>query len=181
MIYENKNIVIRPFTKEDISDKYRKWFYDPETTKHNSHGLFPYTKEQAEAFVKDIEGSITKIIWALCLNDIYKRHVGNISLQSINLHNRSAELAIVIGEADARGKGYGFQACQFVLNHGFYKIGLNRIWTGTAATNISMQKVCKKLSMKQEGIFKEGMFLNGEYIDVYAYGILKKEWKGIYD
>lgn len=197
MIYENDKIMIRPFTKDDISDKYRSWFFDSETTKYNSHGLFPYTKEQAEAFVKDLEGSTIKIVWAIIQKTEFEKiknrpfpfseseikerrdggiHVGNISLQSINLHNRSAELAIVIGEADARGKGYGLQVCQLVLNHGFNKIGLNRIWTGTAATNIAMQKVCEKLGMQQEGVFREGMFLNGEYVDVYAYGILKGEY-----
>lgn len=200
MIYENDKIMIRPFTKKDASDRYRSWFYDPETTKYNSHGLFPYTHEQAKAFIKDIKGSTTKIVWAIIQKTEFEKiknrpfalseseikerrdvgvHVGNISLQSINLHNRSAELAIVIGEASARGKGYGLQACQLVLNHGFNKIGLNRIWTGTAATNIPMQKICEKLSMKQEGVFREGMFLNGEYVDVYAYGILKRGCKGV--
>lgn len=179
MIYKNKKILIRPFTKDDISMRYRSWFNDSETTKHNSHGLFPYTKEQAEIFIKDLAGSTTRIVWAIIRNDSYMEHIGNISLQSINQYNRSAELAIVIGEASARGKGYGLQACQFVLEHGFNKIGLNRIWTGTAATNIAMQKVCVRLGMIQEGIFREGIFLAGKYIDVFTYGILKNEWKGI--
>lgn len=174
MIYENENIIIRPFTKEDITARYRSWFNDPETTKYNSHGLFPYTPEQAEAFIKDLEGSTTRIIWAI-INRKTGAHIGNISLQSINLHNRSAELAIVIGEAEGRGKGYGFQACELAIHHGFDKLGLNRIWTGTAITNIPMRRVCEKLGMQPEGCFREGMFLRGEYIDVIAYGLLREE------
>ena len=181
MIYKNNLIKIVQFERNKyLTEKYRSWFNDPETTRYNSWGLFPYTKGQMEDFISIIEkGSTTKIVWAICLNDAHEKHIGNVSLQGINLHNHSAELAIVIGEATARGKGFGLQACQLVLNHGFNKIGLNRIWTGTAATNIPMQKVCEKLGMRQEGIFREGIFLNGEYVDVYAYGILKKEWEGI--
>jgi len=179
MIYKNNLIRIIPFERnKHLTEKYRSWFNDPVTTRYNSWGLFPYTKGQMEDFISTIEkGSTDKIVWAICLND--GTHIGNISLQSINLHNRSAELAIVIGEAEARSKGVGSQVCAWVLEHGFKKIGLNRIWTGTAASNTPMRKTCEKLGMIQEGIFREGMFLNGEYIDVCAYGILEKEWKGI--
>jgi RimJ/RimL family protein N-acetyltransferase len=146
-----------------------------------------------EAFIKTIEeGDSSKIVWAIeVLEKISSgglpggksyeeymtcQHVGNVSLQSINLLNRSAELAIVIGEASARGKGVGKVACQFILDHAFMSLGLNRVWTGTAAPNIAMQKTCEHIGMAEEGRFKQGMFLNGYFTDVIAYGITANEY-----
>jgi RimJ/RimL family protein N-acetyltransferase len=168
---------------------------DPETTRFNSWGLFPYTPVQMEAFVKTIEhGDSAKIVWAIevavteladPIMNFPNRpsatvlswiHVGNISLQSINWLNRSAELAVVIGEAEARGVGVGRQACQWVVDHAFLRLALHRVWTGTAATNTAMQKTCAGIGMAQEGRFKHGMFLGGAFVDVLAYGITSDEY-----
>ena len=131
MEYHSEKVKIRPFTKEDVTPRYRSWFNDSETTRHNTHGLFPYTPEQSQAFIAALEGDRSRIIWAIELKTditdkystdfipgttaarrVYEwQHVGNVSLQSINLLNRSAELAIVIGEAKARCKGIGLQVC----------------------------------------------------------------------
>lgn len=192
MIYQNDKIRIRPFEKADATDRYRQWFHDADTTRYNSHGLFAYTPEQARAFVAALEGDRSRIIWAIevvnpawineASGEIYPEckwiHVGNVSLQSINLLNRSAELAVVIGEAEGRGKGYGLQACEWVVKHAFRRLGLNRVWTGTAETNVAMRRVCEKLGMLGEGRFKQGMFLDGRFVDVIAYGLTAAEYFG---
>lgn len=202
MIYTDERLKIRivPFTRErHMNEKYRSWFHDPIATQFNSHGLFPYTAAAMEEFVAVIEkGSSSKIVWAIEVKmteeerkqgkgnfmplppETYAKiaygwkHVGNCSLQGINYINRSCEIAIVIGEADARGRGVGKQVCQWMLDHAFLKLGMNRAWTGTAATNVAMRKTCIAIGMQQEGIFKDGMFLDGEYVDVIAFGITRK-------
>lgn len=200
MIYQLGDIRIRPFTPEDMTEEYFIWFHDQETTRYNSHGLFPYGKKLQEDFKRELEDPINRIVWAIEVQTIqpeqtrkiittvgerttsyqeqshtYWKLVGNCSLQSINWHNRSAEFAIVIGEKGARGKGVGTKVLSMVLDHAFYKLGLNRVWTGTAATNLGMQAVAIKTGMKLEGEFREGMFLNGKFENIRCYGILSRE------
>jgi RimJ/RimL family protein N-acetyltransferase len=148
-----------------------------------------------EAFVKTIEqGDSSKIVWAIEIKvgelacapgpipgplppSVAKWiHIGNCSLQSINLINRSAEFAVVIGEAEARGKGIGKQVCTWLIEHALLRIGLNRIWTGTAATNIAMQKTALACGMEPEGVFHEGQWLRGKFVDVFAYGITRAQY-----
>ena len=31
--------------------------------------------------------------------------------------------------------------------------------------------------IKKEGVFKDGMYLNGAYVDVFTFGILKDQWQ----
>ena len=186
-LYENDDVYVRPFTKNDMKEPYFSWFYDSEVTRFNSHGLFPYSEKQKGDFIKSLN---TNIVWAIIVknkkefpsgrnfflpnyyNDL---HIGNISLQSINWVNRSAEFAVVIGNKDYWKKGICTTAACWLFEHGFNKLNLNRIWSGTAAVNTGMIKVFKKLGMKEEGRFKDGTYLAGNYYDVVCYGKLKNE------
>ena len=179
--YENDKYGLIPFV-EWMTDEsnYQSWFNDREVTKYNSHGLFPYTKEKMKNFLNSINNgnNVTMAIYEKQSKDIFHsdKHIGNVSLQSINWVNRSAELAIIIGEKSTRGKGIGTQACAIMLYHAFYKLGLNRVWSGTSEHNESMNKVFDKLYFTQEGIFKKGMWNNGMFVDINCYRILKSEF-----
>ena len=172
VVHETNDLIFKCFKAEDMTDEYFSWFYDKDVTKFNSHGLFPYSKEQQVSFLESIDRR-ERIVFAVYTHG--GTQVGNVDLASFDWINRSAELAIVIGEKDAWGRGLGTQMCKFVLSHGFDKLNLNRIWTGTADTNLAMKSLAKKIGMSLEGVFKEGMFLNGEYIDVHSFGILRSD------
>lgn len=194
--YMNIYIRIRPFVKEDMTEEYAKWLEDPEVTRFNSWGLFPYTKEQQEAFIKDLEGSSTKIVWAIeklgldmesCFDTGGRllqvkaakttyTHIGNCSLQRIDYINRSAEFAVVIGNKDYWRKGICTIVLNTVLKHAFRSLGMNRVWTGTAATNWGMQKAAVNCGFRREGTYRQGIFLQGKFQDIYAYGILAEDY-----
>jgi RimJ/RimL family protein N-acetyltransferase len=179
IIYSTDRLYVRSFVKADIEGNYKNWWDDFEITKYNSHGLFPYTETQMNQFLDGLESS-ENIIWAVVVKPSETKeeiHIGNISLQNINWINRSAEFAVIIGEREFWGKGYTTEAAYLLFWHGFNRLNLNRIYTGTASTNIGMQKVAEKLGMKKEGEFREGMFLNGAYTNIIEYGILKTEFK----
>lgn len=186
-LYETERFYVRPFEKSDITEQYRTWFHDAEVTKHNSHGLFPYTKEQMARFLAQLESS-DDIVWAVIVKEkagiqavpgkesIPEIHIGNVTLQRINWIYRSAEFACVFGRKEYWDKGYGTETARTIFNHGFSRLNLHRIWTGTAATNIGMQRIAEKLGMKKEGVFKDAMFLNSKYVDIFEYGILESEF-----
>jgi len=184
-IYETDRLYVRPFVREDIEGNYKKWWMDQEVTRHNSHGLFPYTKSQMDAFLSKLESS-DDIVWAVIAklravcakkNNIILApcHIGNISLTNINWVNKSAEFSCIFGEKKYWGRGFCTEAAKLLFEHGFKKLNLHRIWTGTAKTNIGMIKVAEKLGMELDGIFKDGVFLNGKYEDVLSFGLLQNE------
>lgn len=181
MIYQNEKVRIVPLTKAHISERYLSWFHDAETTRHNSHGLFPYTRKAMTEYVDLVEsgGDRGKIVWAIEMRppgEVW-RHVGNCALDRISWIYRSAEVTIVIGEDEARGKGVGKQAVAWLLEHAFLKLGLNRVWTGTAETNKGMRGVAATLGMLTEGVFRQGMFLHGKFVDIHMYAILADDYR----
>jgi RimJ/RimL family protein N-acetyltransferase len=178
--YENDRYGLIPFVEWMVDESnYQSWFHDREVTKYNSHGLFPYTKEKMKSFFNNInnEHNVTFAIYEKQPKDIFHndKHIGNVSLQAISWVNRSAELAIVIGDKDSNGKGIGTQACAVMLYHAFIKLGLNRVWSGTSEENIGMQKIFEKLYFHPEGVFKKAMWCN-KYVDIICYAILKNEY-----
>ncbi|MFA5396586.1 MAG: GNAT family protein [Methanogenium sp.] len=180
--YENDNYGLIPFV-EWMADEsnYQSWFHDREVTKYNSHGLFPYTKEKMKSFLSSInnEHNVTYAIYEKRDKTgpfTTEKHIGNVSLQSISWVNRSAELAIIIGDKDTKGKGIGTQICAIMLYHAFYKLGLNRVWSGTSEHNAGMNRVFEKLYFIKEGVFKQGMWSNGMFVDVNCYRILEEEF-----
>ncbi len=189
-LYETKNFYVRPFIKSDITDEYLSWFHDAEVTKYMSHGPYRYTKEEAYEFIDNIK-KIGDIIWVIMANIHHPRqelsplsfrwmsthlHIGNIALQNISQIDRCAEFAGIIGNKNYWNKGISTEAIRLLFEHGFNKLNLNRIWLGTAETNIGMKTIAIKLGMKFEGKLRDHVFLEGKYQSVIQYGILKREW-----
>ena len=167
----NEQYYVRGLCEADIEGPYPGWFEDQEVCAFNSHGKFVRTKDYFRQFVRTLDGQ-SQIVWAIC--HVQDGHIGNVALQNISLINRNAEFAIILGDCRHWGKGVGLLAGKAMLEHGFKKLNLHRIYCGTAATNAGMKKLALKLGMKEEGIRKEHLFLNGEWVDAIEYGIVTK-------
>lgn len=175
MIYQlNEVYFVRPLEETDIDGPYTSWFEDQEVCRYNSHGKFFKTRAYFHEYVKNTNLE-DRVVWAICHTK--DGHIGNIALQAISFINRTAEFAILLGDKHHWGKGVGLLAGRKLLEHGFQKLNLERIYCGTAATNKGMNKLAKALGMIQEGTRRSHLFLEGERVDIYEYGILRSEFK----
>ena len=170
MIYKlSEEYYVRSLGLDDLEGPYPSWFSNQDVCKFNSHGKFFKTKAWFETYIKNIDhGNL--LVWAIC--HIEDGHIGNMSLQGINIIDRTAELAVLIGESSHWGKGVGNLAGKKIIYHGFQKLGLHKIYCGTAATNHGMRKLATSLGMQEEGIRKEHLFLEGKRVDLIEYGII---------
>jgi RimJ/RimL family protein N-acetyltransferase len=76
-----------------------------------------------------------------------------------------------------RGKGYGTEAVQIMVDYLFLSKDIVRIQTGTDVRNVPSQKVLEKVGFKKEGTMRKCLFNRGEWRDYYLYSILREEWK----
>jgi RimJ/RimL family protein N-acetyltransferase len=167
----SQNICLRPLDENYIDGKYSGWLNDPEITLYNSHGRFPMTQEKLVEYVK-MARTLNSILVMAIIHSETNTHIGNISLQSINWIDRSAEIAFLMGEKKFQGKGLMFEAGQLIIDHAFTSLNLHRIHCGTSAENIGMQKLATRLGMSTEGLRKDALFKNGKYIDIIEYGLI---------
>ena len=173
---EGKKIYLRTLCLEDAKGNYPHWLNDPEVTQYNSHGEIHYTQEMAEEYIAMVTKSPNHQVFAI-IDTQTQTHIGNISLQAINLKARNAEFAILIGEPCVYAKGLGEEAGKLLLDYGFTHLNLHRIYCGTSSKNIGMQKLALKLGMRQEGIRRDALTKNGEFADIIEYAILENDLK----
>lgn len=169
---EGDVIYLTPLSMADVSEKYVEWLNDPVVCRDNSHGAIRNTLARTTDYVKSVQNSETTRAFAIRLKSSAE-HVGNVSLQKIDRTNQSAELAILIGEKDAWGLGVGTEAYRLLMDYGFNELNLNRIYSGQTARNSAMIRVCEKVGMTKEGVLRQAMFKNGEYLDVVIFAILR--------
>lgn len=167
-------IYLTPLSMDDISEKYVEWLNDPVVCRDNSHGSVRNTLARTTDYVESVQNSETTMAFAIRLKSSAE-HVGNVSLQKIDRGNESAELAILIGEKAAWGLGVGTDAYRLLIDYGFNELNLNRICSGQTTRNSAMIRVCEKVGMKKEGVLRQAMVKNGEYLDVVIYAILRGE------
>ncbi len=168
-------LYLRPINEADLNATYREWFNDPDVCKFNSHHRFPNYDANMREYYEEVIKSHVNLVLAIVTKDS-DLHIGNVSLQSIDLLNQSAEFAIVIGNKEYWGKKVGQEAMHLVVEHGFNALNLNRIFLGTAEDNIGMQKLALALGCKEEGRSRQAIFKGGKFKDIFHYGLLRGEW-----
>ncbi len=170
-------IYLRGLLEQDASGAYVSWLNDQQTCAGNGHGVFPYSADAALAYIRSAQSRRDALILGIVACD-GDRHIGNIALQSIDPIHRSAELAILIGEQEYWGKGFGLEAARLICRHGFETLNLQRIYCGTYSNNVGMQKLALALGMQQEGVRRQAAYKAGRYLDVIEYGMLSGEFLG---
>ncbi len=78
---------------------------------------------------------------------------------------------------DERGKGYGGEAVQLMVDYLFLTKDTVRIQAETHPENILSQKVLEKAGFTKEGNIRKSFFSGGVYRDTAMWSILREEWK----
>lgn len=103
------------------------------------------------------------------------RLIGSCQLLGVHPIHRHAELQVRIGEADARGRGYGTQALELLVRFGFVDLHLHRISLHVFADNAVAIRTYEKVGFRREGVLRDAAYVDGRYVDVVIMGILKTE------
>ena len=101
--------------------------------------------------------------------------VGRMGLHHINYQNKIGEIGYWLA-GGLQGRGIITKSCTALINHGFTQLGLNRIEIKCGLGNGKSRAIAEKMQFKQEGILREAELLNGKFIDLYLYAMLKEEW-----
>ncbi|WP_419902617.1 GNAT family N-acetyltransferase [Kiloniella sp.] len=174
MIYQLPNdYYVRALRESDLGNAYPAWFEDQKATRYNSHGKFPKTQNWFQEFYEGLNRE-DRVVWAVCHKA--DGHIGNVSLQGLSFVNRNAEFAILIGDRRHWGKSLGLDVGRTLFRHGFLKLNLTRIYCGTAENNFGMKKLAQKLGMQEEGRRRKHLFLDGEWVDMLEFGVLRDEF-----
>ena len=92
--------------------------------------------------------------------------------------NRRGSLAIIIGEKEYWGRGYGTEAVTWVLDYGFNILNLNSVELGVYVFNARAIRSYEKVGFKKIGIHRESRIMAGTKYDTLSMDILAAEFTG---
>ena len=101
--------------------------------------------------------------------------IGICGLIHLDQFNKNAEVAIIIGKPQFHGKGYGTLALKLLIDYGFKKLNLHRIYADIYEYNLNSIKLFSKLNFKYESIFHDQLWRKGKWWNMYRYSLLKNE------
>jgi [ribosomal protein S5]-alanine N-acetyltransferase len=170
-------IMLKALSERDVQESgWYGWFNDAAATEFVQQRYFPNTLErQLEFYRTGIAASTTKIQLGI-LPTGANAIVGVVSLSGIDWMNRKAEFGIMIGEASARGKGYGTEACLLLVQHGFERLSLNKIYLGVHAAHTAAIRSYEKAGFRIDGVLRDDVLLNGVYADTVQMSMLAREF-----
>ena len=105
------------------------------------------------------------------------RPVGFVALFGLE-RDTGPELAVLVGDPDAWGKGVASEAERQACVHAFEEHGAHRIHAEIPATNRAAQKVVTHLGFKREGVMRQAIRRGDEAIDNEVWGLLPEEFTG---
>lgn len=111
--------------------------------------------------------------WHIFAND---KLCGAIRLNKIEPENHKASMGYYIGE-NCQGQGLASSTVRAVIGYCFDKLGFNRIELQCTSSNMASQKVAKRLGFRWEGMLRQAELLDGEYVDLFVYGLLREEFE----
>lgn len=107
------------------------------------------------------------------------RLIGFIVIHSIEWNNRAGLLAIGIGNAEDRSKGFGTDALKLILRYAFYELNLDRVGLEVIEYNGGGIRAYEKVGFQIEGRKRSMVYRDGKRFDVIVMGILRPEWEAI--
>lgn len=175
MIY-GTDIRLRAVERGDLPC-FQQWLNDPEVTEGLSTFL-PLSMEDEEQWfdrLARLEPEEKPLAIELNENGSW-RLIGNSGFFNLEWTNRCAEFGIFIGDKTVWNRGYGTQAVQLLVKHGFESLNLHRIYLRVYSTNKRAIRSYEKVGFVMEGTLREAVYRRGRYADMHIMSVLRSEW-----
>ena len=171
---EGELVALGPLRREHIP-LYLRWINDFGTTRMLGLPPRPMTLEQETAWYEQAavdDGRTGFTIYERATG----RPIGNCGLHEVDLVNRRTLVGIMIGEPDARGRGYGTEAMRLLLDYAFTVLGLHSVMLTVFEYNGAGRRCYEKVGFREMGRRRESRWYNGRLWDEIHMDILATEF-----
>lgn len=177
-VFETERLILRGLELAD-APRLQLLAGDYDVARWTENIPHPYPDGLAEDFIKRTQAQaevepLETYTWGI-VSKAEKLVIGGIGLMTNRKHQR-AEIGYWVGKPYWR-QGYTTEASQKVIQFGFERLGLNRIYAMCVAQNVGSSGVMKKLGMVYEGTKRQHAHRDGQIYDYEFYAILRDEYE----
>ncbi|MFP4631754.1 MAG: GNAT family N-acetyltransferase [Candidatus Acetothermia bacterium] len=167
--------------KEDYVEKYLEWINDMRVNAYLGNRLGQvHTLEEEREWYEELKDRDDTVLFT-----IHDRSpgtpIGNCSITDIDHISNRAEVGVLIGETDYRGRGYGTTTLELLLDYGFTALNLTSIRLGVMEDNDRARSCYDKVGFQEAGRLRKFYLVSGEYQDLILMDILKEEFEEKYE
>lgn len=168
-----KKVVLRAIEMEDLA-LITEMLNNPEIEKLVGGWAFPVSMMAQERWMvlhKNDQSAIRLVV-----DTKEDGAVGIITLTDIDWKNRRAAIGLKIASSLTRFKGYGTDATMAIMRYVFDELGFHRLDASRLAINQVSSHILAKCGFVEEGVKREYIYKEGQYIDLVEAGILADEY-----
>ena len=172
----SERLLLREFRESDFDDVHQ-YAADPDVARFMDWG--PNAEAETTAFMIAKLGE--QAPWprdevTLAIEQVADgKVIGSIRLAVSDRPNLTGDFGYSLNSSYWR-RGYATEAGRAILEAGFRRLGLHRIWAECDTENIGSYGVMAKLGMRREGEFRDGRLVKGAWRDRYLYAILAADF-----
>jgi RimJ/RimL family protein N-acetyltransferase len=166
----------RPTLDDAENGPWYSWFNDAESTRFTRHGEEENTREDQIEFYKQAVGDESRRVFAIC-DRTSEQMIGVTSLQEIDLVNRKAEIAIMVGEASYRGKSVSLEAWGLLVQYGFQNLAIDKIWAGSHGELRRWVSSLSAIGFEIEAEIPNEYFEDGKYSSLIRYACYRTRFE----
>ena len=169
-------VFFRALEPED-SELIYKWMNDYDMMKDAIGLPRPKSMQECKDWVMTFsKHSPYNYAFAICINDETKKKIGYMTLNNIHYINSSAETGAIVIDREYRDGITWIESILYLHYFTFEVLHLNRLY----GYHLLSQKVSDSITdlffWKQEGVLRQAIYKNGQYLDLSCEAILQDEY-----
>jgi len=178
ILMEDAGYGLRKLTIEDANAKYLNWIADSDVNCFLTVGKFPPSLEDLKRYISGFEGSTSAIAFAI-IDTENGLHIGNTTINAINWISGTADLGMMIGDKRYLGRGCAYIVWSMIIRYAFEVLGLRRLYIGILEGNEECLDAARRLSLVEEGRWRQHSLVKGAYQDEIWFGVLRDDLPGL--
>lgn len=169
-----ERLVITPFAERHLTARYVAWLNDRELMRYSEQRHKTHTLASCRSYWRSFADT-PNYFWAMEETANGLGHIGNFNAY-VDQINGLADLGILIGLPQARGKGYGREAWAGVCGFLFQEVGLRKITAGILALNTPMLMLARNVGMVEDGVRRRQYLCDDVEVDVIHLALFREAW-----
>jgi RimJ/RimL family protein N-acetyltransferase len=177
------NTFLRRAERDDL-DTVVEWMEDPDFVQFLYGDLSRSPKQVREQIVGMLGRSLGNSMPAgvyLIIDSKEYGPIGLVSLQNISWRNRSSSVDVYIGRKDLRRSFVAAVAFYRAAEYCFDELNLHRISAYIYSFNSASWRLMERTGAKRELVLKDHVARDGQFYDMYCYGLLHHEFEALRD
>ena len=162
--------------RRDLIPLYQRWINAFEVQRNIGQLPKPFPLEAESAWYDDMVKSARPFFTIYELPSM--RPVGTTDLHDMDVRNGTAEFGILIGEADARGKGLGTEVTRLMADYAFSVLGLNNVMLRVHAYNAGAIRAYEKAGFREIGRRRSATAMGGRRWDIIYMDCVPSDLRG---